>query len=52
VEKRTRSGSETRQRTERLDLRLLPSERKALGVLADQATAAFRRGFWRLLGHI
>jgi uncharacterized protein (DUF1778 family) len=36
VEKR-RSGSETRQRTERLNLRLLPSEQRALRVLAEQA---------------
>jgi len=36
VDKR-RSGSETRQRTERLNLRLLPSEQRALRVLADQA---------------
>ena len=36
VEKR-RSGSETRKRTERLDLRLLPAERRALRILADQA---------------
>jgi hypothetical protein len=33
---RRRSGSETRQRTARLDLRLLPSEQRALRVLADQ----------------
>jgi hypothetical protein len=30
-------GSEKRQRTERLTLRLLPSEQPALRVLADQA---------------
>jgi predicted HicB family RNase H-like nuclease len=36
VEK-SRSGSETRQRTEGLNLRLLPSEQRALRVLADQA---------------
>jgi hypothetical protein len=36
VEKR-RSGSETRQRTEKLNLRLLPSEQRALRALADQA---------------
>jgi predicted HicB family RNase H-like nuclease len=36
VQKR-RSGSETRQRTEKLNLRLLPSEQRALRVLADQA---------------
>jgi hypothetical protein len=34
VDKR-RSGSETRQRTERLNLRLLPSEQRALRVLAE-----------------
>lgn len=34
---RRTSGSETRQRTERLNLRLLPSEQEALRVLADQA---------------
>jgi hypothetical protein len=33
---RRRSGSETRRRTARLDLRLLPSEQRALRVLADQ----------------
>lgn len=32
-----RSGSETRQRTEKLNLRLLPSEQRALRALADQA---------------
>ena len=32
-----RSGSETRQRTETLNLRLLPSEQRALRALADQA---------------
>jgi predicted HicB family RNase H-like nuclease len=36
VEKR-RSGTETRQRTEKLNLRLLPSEQRALRALADQA---------------
>lgn len=36
MEKR-RSGSETRQRTEKLNLRLLPSEQRALRALADQA---------------
>ena len=36
AEKR-RSGSETRQRTEKVNLRLLPSERRALRALADQA---------------
>jgi hypothetical protein len=44
VEKR-RSGSETRQRTEKLNLRLLPSERRALRVLADQG--GHRRTRWR-----
>ena len=34
---RRRSGSETRRRTARLDLRLLPSEEQALRVLADQS---------------
>lgn len=36
MEKR-RSGTETRQRTEKLNLRLLPSEQRALRVLADRA---------------
>lgn len=36
MEKR-RSGTETRQRTEKLNLRLLPSEQRALRVLAAQA---------------
>lgn len=36
MEKR-RSGTETRQRTERLNLRLLPSEQRALRALAEQA---------------
>jgi predicted HicB family RNase H-like nuclease len=36
VEKR-RSGTETRQRTEKLNLRLLPSEQRALQLLAAQA---------------
>jgi hypothetical protein len=35
VEKR-RSGTETRQRTEKLNLRLLPSEQRALRKLAAQ----------------
>jgi predicted HicB family RNase H-like nuclease len=35
VEKR-RSGTETRQRTEKLNLRLLPSEQRALRALAEQ----------------
>lgn len=32
-----RSGSETRKRTESLTIRLLPSEHRALRLLADQA---------------
>jgi hypothetical protein len=36
VEKR-RSGSETRQRTAKLNLRLLPSEQRALQMLAAEA---------------
>jgi uncharacterized protein (DUF1778 family) len=36
VQKR-RSGTETRQRTEKLNLRLLPSEQRALQKLAAQA---------------
>lgn len=36
VAARSRSGSETRQSSARLDLRLLPSEHQALRVLADQ----------------
>lgn len=36
MEKR-RSGTETRQRTEKLNLRLLPSEQRALRALAEQA---------------
>jgi hypothetical protein len=36
VEKR-RSGTETRQRTEKLNLRLLPSEQRALRALAKQS---------------
>ncbi|WP_006247036.1 MULTISPECIES: hypothetical protein [Mycobacteriaceae] len=36
MEKR-RSGTETRQRTEKLNLRLLPSEQRALRTLATQA---------------
>ena len=36
MEKR-RSGTETRQRTEKLNLRLLPSEQRALRALAKQA---------------
>jgi uncharacterized protein (DUF1778 family) len=36
VEKR-RSGTETRQRTATINLRLLPSERRALRLLADEA---------------
>ncbi len=36
MEKR-RSGTETRQRTEKLNLRLLPSEQRALRTLAAQA---------------
>lgn len=32
-----RSGTETRQRTERLNLRLLPSEQRALRALAKQS---------------
>jgi predicted HicB family RNase H-like nuclease len=35
--KKRKSGTETRQRTERLDLRLLPAEHRALRLLADQA---------------
>lgn len=36
MEKR-RSGTETRQRTEKLNLRLLPSEQRALRTLAKQS---------------
>lgn len=36
MEKR-RSGTETRQRTEKLNLRLLPSEQRALRTLAAQS---------------
>ena len=45
MEKR-RSGTETRQRTEKLNLRLLPSEQRALRTLADPSglTAVFRPG--------
>ena len=32
-----RSGTETRQRTEKLNLRLLPSEQRALRALAKQS---------------
>lgn len=35
--KKRRSGTESRQRTEKINLRVLPAERRALRVLADRA---------------